>query len=50
MKPSERIMELYSLNRGALEHHPDIWALAFMQYLDEQHDLHKDDIQITQGR
>ncbi len=48
-KPSDRIKELMVAN-GELGGLWGNYVQYIIQYLDEQYEIHKEDIQITQGR
>lgn len=49
-KPSERIYEILKSIPFWKVTQPDSTVDAILQYLDEQAELHKEDIRITQGR
>lgn len=51
MKPSIRIREICNYMAEGLTVHPSMFVeAALIQFLDEEYEKHKDDIQITQGR
>jgi hypothetical protein len=49
MKPSERIAEIMQ-ETGYKGNEWITYVPAILRYLDEQHEIHKEDIQIQQGR